>query len=108
MNATTSVLKTIDQALIDAVVAECTPLEQPIPSVAQQVNETGLHPIANGRTTRARHAAPWRAAFAYLDAKDALDGVQPTGRHVDRTRGCMHLHDDELEAAVWTLGAVTR
>lgn len=104
-----TVLKTIDDALLECVTNEEHPLTHP-PTVAQQVNDTGLHPIAEGRTTRAKHAEPWRAAFAYLDAKDALDGVQATGRHVDRTFlvGRMGLLEREVEAAVWTLGAVVR
>lgn len=101
---THSLLKDIDEALRDAVVSQ----HPPVPTVAQMVNATGLHPIADGRTTRARHARPWCAAMVYLDAKDALDNVQVTGRRVDRSfiGGAMSLLAREVDAAEWTLGAV--
>lgn len=101
-----SILKTIDDALDDVLVAEVTRPE----SVAEQVNRTGLHPVtAGGRGRRHAHALPWCAGHVYLDAKDALDGVQVTGRHVDRSiLPRMSLLAHEVECAVWTLGAVTR
>lgn len=80
-----------------------------VESVAAQVDRTGLHPIADGRTRRARHALPWNRFAVWSDADLALAGEVPTGRHVDRSYlTSMSLLAREVEAAVWTEKAVQR
>jgi hypothetical protein len=86
------------------------------PSIAEQMRQTGLHPIAGARPHPGAHAAPWTGTRAYTDAKWALECYPPTGRRVDRDAqggplaalpgGANALRPDQVHAAEWTMAAV--
>lgn len=101
-----------------------TPLEMPpavaeflreqadaaVPTCTQMVARTGMHPIAEGRSTRGAHMAPWTPERVWLDANDGLACIASTGRRVDRDYlgGAMPLLPAEVEAAAYTVALLER
>lgn len=99
-------LKPITDAIDEVLAANAVRL----PTIGQQINTTGFHPIANGRTDRGRHAQLWTADGVLQDALDGLDcGLVITARHRSRDffGGAFGLLVHEVVAADWTIGVLT-